>query len=314
MQTIPWDSAQHELSTIGDFIRWGMSALQAADVYYGHGTDNAWDEALALVLASIHVPLDFDRSEILSARLLTEEKALIISRLKQRIEQRMPLPYITNQSVFCGLNFYVDARVLIPRSPIAELIEQQFLPWIHDPDSVEDILDLCCGGGCIGIASAMAFPHADVVLADIDPEALAVAEHNVHRYDLAEQVSLVQSDLFENLPVKCYDIIVSNPPYVDEIERATLPPEYHHEPAAALFAEAEGLQLVLRILRQALRYLKPEGILIVEVGNSAKTLAEQWPQLPFTWLEFERGGQGVFLLSAADLRQHQALLENSHVW
>lgn len=286
-----------ELHTIRDFIRFATSRFNEAGLYYGHGTDNAWDEAIALVLHTLHLPHNID-SSMLDARLTQDEKEKISQLLKKRIHKRIPLAYLTHEAWFAGLSFYVDERVLIPRSPIAELIENQFAPWI-DAIQVHRILDLCTGSGCIAIACAKYFPDAKVDAADISEEALAVAKINTLRHHTEDQVTLYQSNLFDSLQKRKYDIIVSNPPYVSTDEMDTLPPEFHHEPTLGLAGGKEGLDIVLHLLKQARDYLTPQGILIVEVGNSEHTLAEHFPLMPFTWLEFQHGGGGVFLLSAA---------------
>ncbi|OGT46179.1 MAG: ribosomal protein L3 N(5)-glutamine methyltransferase [Gammaproteobacteria bacterium RIFCSPHIGHO2_12_FULL_41_20] len=286
-----------ELYTLRDFIRFATSRFNEAGLYYGHGTDNAWDEAIALVLHTLHLPHSIDNS-MLDARLTQDEKELVLQLIEKRIQQRIPLPYLTHEAWFAGLAFYVDERVLIPRSPIAELIENQFSPWI-DPTHIHHILDLCTGSGCIAIACAKHFPNATIDATDISEEALTIAKINTLRHHVEDQVILYQSDLFNSLPTKKYDIIISNPPYVSGEEMDTLPAEYRHEPTLGLAGGKEGLDIVLRILRQARHYLSPQGILIVEVGNSEHALVEHYPQLPFTWLEFQRGGGGVLLLSAA---------------
>jgi len=284
------------LVTIRDFLRWAISRFNEAGLSYGHGTDSAWDEAIALILPTLHLPYDIDRS-ILDAHLTQTEREQVYKLIQQRIAERLPVPYLTHQGWFAGLSFYVDERVLVPRSPIAELIENQFEPWIA-ADKVHTILDLCTGSGCIAIACAKAFPESTIDASDISADALAVAKINVLRHDVADQVTLHQADLFSGLPQKKYDIIVSNPPYVDAADMAALPAEYLHEPRIGLAAGKDGLDIALKILQEAYRYLNPQGILIVEVGNSEYALAEKFTSIPFTWLEFQRGGGGVFLLTA----------------
>lgn len=290
-----------ELYTLADFVRWGASQFNQAKLHFGHGTDNAIDEAITLVLHALH--LSAIPETLWHARLTSQEKQRIDELFLRRIGERMPSAYLTNEAWFMNLPFYVDDRVLIPRSPIAELIEQQFRPWV-DPEQVMQVLDLCTGSGCIGIAVAMALPNAIVDATDISLDALAVAERNVERHELTEQVQLIQSDMFSSLVGKRYDIIVSNPPYVDARELFALPPEYAHEPRLGLAAGEDGLIFVKQILRHAIHHLTHHGILIVEVGASAEALIAEYPEMPFTWLEFKRGGDGVFLLTAGQLAAH----------
>lgn len=289
-----------ELVTIRDYIRFAASRFNEANLYYGHGTDNAWDEAAALVLHSLFLHHTINPT-ILDARLTEEERLKIYQFIVQRIDKRIPVAYLTRQAWFAGLPFYVDERVLIPRSPIAELIQNHFQPWI-DYDKVHRILDLCTGSGCIAIACAQAFPQAEIDASDISEDALAVAKINVMKHGLEDQITLYHSDLFATLLLKKYDVIVSNPPYVSAEEMFNLPLEYEHEPSMGLHGGKEGLDFAIRIMQQARDYLNPHGILIVEVGNSEHALIEQFPNIPFTWLEFEHGGGGVFLLTAEQLQ------------
>lgn len=297
-------STLSELQTIRDFLRYATSRFNQAGLYFGHGTDNAWDEAAALVMHTLHLPHDISH-QVLDARLVTEERTRLLELIHQRVDKRVPLAYLTNEAWFSGLSFYVDERVLIPRSPIAELIERHFQPWAQ-PDKIHEILDLCTGSGCIAIALAKAFPDAMVDASDISDDALAVAKVNVLRHNVEDQLHLHKADLFTGLPPKKYDLIVSNPPYVSEQEMTDLPAEYRHEPALGLEAGQLGLDMAIRILDEAAAYLSPNGILVVEVGNSEFALADSFPQTPFTWVEFERGGGGVFLLTAEQVREHHA--------
>lgn len=296
---VDYDTAAAELKTIADFLRFGLTQANQLDLWYGHGTDNAWDEILALVLGSLKLPIDAD-AMLLQARLTKAERVFLANQLKKRLVDKVPVPYLTHEAHFAGHTFYVDERVLIPRSPLAELIEQRFAPWLAVTE-VEHILDLCTGGGCIAISCAYAFPEASVDAVDISGDALAVAQMNVKQHELEESVQLIHSDLWKNVPKKRYDLIVSNPPYVSHEEMTTLPEEYRHEPTLALEADNKGLAIVDKILAHARDYLTPEGLLVVEVGNSEEALVEAYPDLPFLWLEFERGGQGVFVLTADQL-------------
>jgi ribosomal protein L3 glutamine methyltransferase len=295
----------HSLRTIADFIRWGASRFSEAGLFFGHGTDNALDEAAALVLHTLHLSPDLPGAWF-SARLTEEERSTVLTQLQRRIDERIPVPYLTGEAWFAGLRFKVNPDVLIPRSPIAELIEKGFEPWIESA-KVEHLLDLCCGSGCIGIAAAAYLPDCEVDLSDISEAALQVARDNVEEHGLENRVHLIRSDLFAGTGDRRYDVIVSNPPYVSSSEMMQLPREYQHEPMLALEAEENGLAVVARILREAQDYLTPWGILIIEVGRSAQALIERYPDVPFLWLDFERGGEGVFLFTVEELKQFAAL-------
>ncbi|MCW4149374.1 50S ribosomal protein L3 N(5)-glutamine methyltransferase [Halomonas sp. 18H] len=292
------------LITLRDCLRWATSEFHLAGLHYGHGTDSAWDEAVALTLGALHLPWNVDPG-VLDARLLPMERARIVALVRERIASRRPLPYLLGEAFFAGVPFNVDERVLIPRSPIAELIEDGFDAWfpVEPPTRV---LDLCAGSGCIGIATALYLPTSEVDLADVSPEALEVSRQNITRHDVGARVRAVIADLFDGLEGQCYDVIVSNPPYVDARDLAAMPREFHHEPSLALGAGADGLDIVRRILREARQYLSDDGVLIVEVGNSDHHLEAAFPEVPFMWLEFERGGQGVLALTAAELDAHAA--------
>lgn len=295
--------ASETLRTVRDLLRWSETVMRRHGVFLGHGTDDYWDEALALVLHVLSLPWDSD-PRILDARLLPEERAAIVALVTRRVNERVPAPYLTGRAWFCGLPFRVDERVLIPRSPIAELIEARFEPFVN-ADGVRRVLDLCTGGGCIAVACALAFPEATVDAADISADALAVCRDNLRDHGVEGQVTVHQTDGLEGLSGD-YDIIVCNPPYVDAGDMAALPAEYRHEPELALASGDDGLDFTRRLLRQAPDYLAENGILVVEVGNSAAALARQWPQVPFLWLDFERGGEGVFVLTREQLLEHRA--------
>jgi len=292
------------LRTLRDYIRWAVSRFQAEQLFFGHGTDNAWDEARQLVLGALHLPWEMADS-YLDCRLEDDERAHLQDLLQRRIEQRVPTAYLLGQAWFCGLPFIVDERVLIPRSPIGELIDRRFEPWLAQAPA--RVLDLCTGSGCIGIACAYEFLEAEVVLADLSFEALEVANRNIEHHGLEDRVYTVQSDGFDGLLKQRFDLILSNPPYVDAEDIADMPNEFHHEPALALACGEDGLDLVRRILAQAADHLTETGTLIVEVGNSQVHVEALYPEVEFTWLEFARGGHGVFLLAASQCREHQAL-------
>lgn len=301
--------APDNLTTLRDFIRWGASRFQAAGLHFGHGTDNGLDEAAALVLHSLHLPYDLP-DFYLAAALTEEEKHQLAAIFQRRIETRKPAAYLIHEAIFCGLKFYVDERVLVPRSPIAELIEQRFSPWLEGV-AVDRVLDLCTGSGCIAIACAHAFPEAQVIASDLSPEALEVARLNIRRHHLEQRVTPVLSDLFTNLPASGFQLIVSNPPYVSSQEWQALPEEYKAEPQMGLESGKTGLECVTRILQQAGNFLADDGILVVEVGNSAQTLQQRYPDVPFLWLQFDRGGEGVFLLTAQELRSYQPVFNKN---
>ncbi len=296
-----------ELSTIRDFIRFTVTCLRSADVHIGHGSEDPFAEASALVMQSLSLQWSAD-PEILDAKLLRSEKQAIVELIEKRVNQRIPLGYLLNLAYFCGHPFYVDERVLIPRSPIAELINNRFVDYIEQEP--QRILDLCTGSGCIAIALAHAFPDAIVDGTDISLDALSVAAVNVEHHNLIENVNLIESDLFSKLPNQRYDLIVSNPPYVDAEDMADLPDEYQKEPELALAAGADGLDIVRQILAQAAEHLTEDGLLVVEVGNSEWALAQEFSDVPFTWIEFEKGGSGVFALTAEQCRQYQQLFKN----
>jgi len=304
MNIINYDEVTAELKTIGDYLRFATSQFNQAELYFGHGTDNAWDEAITLIMFALDLP-EQRINDVMSCRLLQQEKIDILSYVEQRIVEAIPAAYITHQAKFANLPFYVDERVLVPRSPIGELIENRFTPLLDNVLAQENetlrILDLCTGSGCIAIACATYFPEADVDALDLSIDALNVAQINIENHGLFEQVIPIQSDVFSGIPGQSYDLIVTNPPYVDQEDVDSLPVEYTHEPEMGLGSGADGLDIVRKILAQSAEHLNPEGVLICEVGNSQIHLEALYPDVPFHWISFERGGHGVFMLTKAQL-------------
>ncbi len=291
----------YDLKTIRDWLRYCVSEFYQHDIYLGHGTDNPWQEARRLVLRSLNLPVDCG-DDILDARLIKAEKDCLIERLKLRCVDRIPLAYILGEAEFAGINFLVSRDTLVPRSPFAELILSNF-SQVGSLPANPLVLDMCTGSGCIGIACALHMDAAGVDLVDISDAALNIASQNVELYELGERVNIIQSNLFENISQHaCYDLIVSNPPYVDAYDMSILPPEYLHEPELGLAAGEDGLDLVHDILREAGKFLSDEGWLVVEVGNSWSALEQAYPDLDFHWLSFEHGGHGVFAISAKTLQ------------
>ncbi len=296
-------ASSSRLRTLRDHIRWAVSRFHAEQLFFGHGTDNAWDEARQLVLGALHLPWEMADS-YLDCRLEDDEREHLQALLHRRIEQRVPTAYLLGQAWFCGLPFIVNDHVLIPRSPIGQLIERRFEPWLAKEPA--RILDLCAGSGCIGIACAYEFLDTEVLLADLSFEALEVANRNIEQHGLDDRVYTVQGDGFDGLPKQRFDLIVSNPPYVDAEDFADMPAEFQHEPALGLACGDDGLNLVRRILAEAADHLTETGTLVVEVGNSQVHVEALYPEVDFTWLEFTDGGHGVFLLAASQCRDHQA--------
>ena len=288
--------------TIGQILEIGEQQFENSGLYFGHGTTSAWDEAVYLVSHVLELPPEADRS-LLNHGLTENQQHHIQQLFERRVNERIPAPYLTGQAWFCGLTFKVDSRVIIPRSPIAFMIMAYFEPWL----TIEPrrILDLCTGSGCIGIACAYAFADAEVVLSDISPDALEVAQENIQAHALGDRVSAIQSDLFNQFEEQPFDLIVCNPPYVDKADFLSMPAEYHHEPELALASGDDGLDFTRRLLREASTYLSEKGILIVEVGNSSVALEKAFPDVPFLWLEFEEGDAGVFLLTKEQLLENR---------
>lgn len=287
---LPADLAR--LTTVRDWVRWGASRFLEAGLVFGHGTDNALDESFHLVLHALHLPHDLP-ALYLETHLADAERTTVHALLRRRIETRQPAAYLLGEIQFAGFPFFVDERVLVPRSPIAELIERGYAPWMDAPP--KRVLDLCAGSGCIGIASALYFP-CEVELGEIDADALEVCLRNIERHHVAERVRALRSDLFAGLKGRRYDLIVSNPPYVPTAEWESLAAEYRREPRLALDAGGDGMDIVARILRESPDHLERDGLLICEVGGSVEEFEARWPKLPVTWIEFQRGGDGVFCI------------------
>jgi len=289
-----------ELLTLRDWLRYAVSTFTEAQLTFGHGSENAYDEAAYLILHTLHLPLD-TLDPFLDANLTAQEKSTLLELLKRRVEQKIPAAYLTHEAWLGEFKFFVDERVIVPRSFIAELLHERLFPWVADADNTTAVLDLCTGSGCLAILAAAAFPNAMIDAVDLSPEALQVAQHNVADYHLQERINLIQSDLFGLLSGKKYDIIISNPPYVDAVSVATLPAEYLHEPKLALGSGSDGLDATREILKHAAEHLTPHGILIVEIGHNRDVLEAAYPELPFTWLEVSSGDEFVFLLHRNDL-------------
>lgn len=301
MTELEHNVANQPLSTLGDYLRWAERLFRHAELTFGHGTNNAWDEAVMLAMHVLNLPADVE--DTIVKQTLTEKNQIELRKLTlRRINERLPVPYLTGEAWFAGEKYVVNEHVLIPRSPIAELIDHQFQPWLGEK-SPKRILDLCTGSGCIAIHCAKTFPNAKVDAIDISTQALAVAKENVKRHNCESQVNLIESDLFSKVRDKKYDIIVSNPPYVGNDEMNGLPPEFQHEPKLALASGFDGLDITKTILAEAEQRLTSDGLLVIEVGNSWEVLEESYPEVSFTWLEFERGGEGVFLLTAEYLAE-----------
>ena len=295
-----FEEAKDQLITVRDLLRFAVSRFNQAELFFGHGTTNAYDEAAYLILHTLHLPLD--RLEpFLDARLLPEEVDSVVEILRRRVEERLPAPYLTHEAWLGDLRFYVDERVIVPRSFIAELLREHLQPWVEDTEAITSGLDMCTGSGCLAILMALTFPNALIDAVDLSTDALDVARRNVADYGLEDQLSLIQSDLFTALEGRRYDLIVSNPPYVNAPSMQTLPEEYRHEPQMALASGEDGLEHVRTILREAPKHLNKGGLLVVEIGHNRDALEEAFPELPFTWLETSAGDEHVFLLTREQL-------------
>lgn len=302
-----FDDFMDELDTIRDVLRWTVTQFETSELFYGHGTDNAWDEVLVLLQFHLKLPIH-QLNQVLDARLTESEKEELYALLDKRVNERMPLPYITNEAWFADMNFYIDSRALIPRSPIAELIKQDFNPWleVQTHDEQLNILEIGTGSACIACAIAHHFSeqgiNVQIDATDISPDAMEVAKINISDYGFGNIINLFESDVFASIePKNQYDLIISNPPYVDALEMSLLPQEYYHEPRGALSSGNDGLDCVRIILSEAANYLKDSGSIIIEVGASQAALEEAFPMVPFTWIEFANGGSGVFVLTKAQL-------------
>lgn len=299
-------SIKQQLFTVADFVRYGASQFNQAELFFGHGTNNAWHEAIVLVMFALALP-DEMYDDAKQCRLTDEEKDDVLAIFTARIEQGVPAAYITNFAKFAGLPFYVDERVLVPRSPIGEYIEQRFSPMFDEQQSVSRILDLCTGSGCIALACAHYFPEAEIDAVDLSLDALNVAQINIENHGMLERVFPIQSDIFSGVEGQKYDLIVTNPPYVDQEDVDNLPQEYLHEPEMGLGSGSDGLDITRKILAQSATHLNDNGILVCEVGNSQVHIEAVYPEIPFTWLTFERGGHGVFVLTKAQLEEYQTI-------
>ncbi len=295
-----FSEASATLKTVRDCLRFAVSRFNESELFFGHGSTTAYDEAAYLILHTLHLPLD-TLAPFLDATLTQSELYEVLNIVERRVEQRTPAAYLTHEAWLGDFRFYVDERVIVPRSFIAELLRERLAPWVEDADAVESVLDLCTGSGCLAVLAAHAFPNAEVDAADISPDALEVAQRNMADYGLQGRVHLIESDLFANLKGRQYDLIISNPPYVDAASVAALPQEYRHEPELALGSGHDGLDATHFILKQAAAHLNPGGILIVEIGHNRNALEAAYPDLPFIWLDVAAGDEYVFLLHRENL-------------
>ena len=295
-----YEQAQAELSTLRDLMRFAVSRFTEAGVFFGHGTDNAWDEAAYLLLHSLKLPLD-RLDPFMDARLTNDERSAALKLVEARILERVPAAYLTKEAWLGEYRFYVDERVIVPRSHIAELLREQLSPWVSDPWAVGRVLDLCTGSGCLAILAALAFPESTIDAIDLSADALKVAKRNIDDYDLSDRLRLVHSDAFAEIPGQTYDLIISNPPYVNAASMATLPEEYRREPEMALASGEDGLDFTRRLLRDAADHLNPNGLLVVEIGDNRNELEQAFPETLFTWLDTSAGDRFVFLLRREEL-------------
>ncbi|MFB0935757.1 MAG: 50S ribosomal protein L3 N(5)-glutamine methyltransferase [Propionivibrio sp.] len=295
-----FEQAQNELSTLRDLMRFAVSRFNEAGIFFGHGSDNAWDEAAYLLLHSLHLPVD-QLDPYMDSRLTSDERTAALEIVRRRITERLPAAYLTKEAWLGDFRFYVDERVIVPRSHIAELLREQLSPWVNDPWAVGRVLDMCTGSGCLAILAADAFPEAAVDAVDLSPDALAVARINVEDYGLGERIRLLQSDAFSAIPAEKYDVIISNPPYVNAESMAGLPEEYRREPEMALASGEDGLDFVRVLLKEAAQHLNPDGILVVEIGHNKDELERTFPRLSFVWLDTSAGDRFVFMLRRKDL-------------
>ncbi len=304
-----FDLAVSELRTVKDMARWCYTLMNQGDIYFGHGTDNAWDESVQLVLFTLSLPWH-SYDDFKDARLISSERTQIVNNLKARLVDRIPLPYIFNQAWYCDLPFYVDERVLIPRSPIAELIKSGFDKWLDEEPA--KVLDMCTGSGCIGIAAAYKFKNAEVDLVDLSFDALEVAQQNIEDHELTDRVFPIQSDMFSAIPDGMkYDLILANPPYVDQMDFDAMPNEFVHEPEMALISGFDGMEVPAQILLNASKYLSENGLFVMEVGYSMHNIEAAFPGVVFEWLEFENGGDGVFAMTYKELINYQQLFADA---
>jgi ribosomal protein L3 glutamine methyltransferase len=295
-----YSEASASLKTVRDCLRFAVSRFNEAELFFGHGSANAYDEAAYLILHTLNLPLD-RLDPFLDAKLTQSELYDVLDIIERRTEQRIPAAYLTNQAWLGDLSFYVDERVIVPRSFIAELLREQLSPWIGDVERIHNVLDMCTGSGCLAILAAHAFPDAHVDAVDLSADALDVAQYNVTDYSLEDRISLIESDMFDKLEGKRYDLIISNPPYVDAPSVAALPQEYKYEPRQALGSGTDGLDATRVILEHAAKHLTSNGILVVEIGHNRDALEAAFPNLPFTWLDVSAGDEFVFLLHKNDL-------------